>query len=150
MEAGTIGTIFSSAMLAAYGPWGVVFIAMGIMLVTYFRGRDARIASLNDQMQKSIREDQRELWERQAHEIESLRVDIQAFRARLRETEQLVELQRIKMYEQYGDWRDAYHAANNARQALINSGAAKTEDFVPLKIPKPPLLRVVERQGEVT
>lgn len=144
MEAATLGTVFSSPMLAAYGPWGVVMIAMGIMLVTYFRGRDARIADINDQMQKSIREDQRELWERQAAEIEGLRVDVQTLRTRLRDTEMLVDMQRVRMYEQYGDWREAHHAAINARQALISLGQATVDSFPTLKSPTPPLLQAAE------
>jgi len=135
-----MATLLTSPVLAAYGPWGVVMAVMGFMLTGYFRGREARLAQLNDRMQESLREDQRVLWERQAEELESTKVDLAAAMARLRETEALCSNQRVRLYDQYREHREAYHAANAARQQLIAAGLATADAFPALTPPAPPVI----------
>lgn len=134
----SITALLTGPALAAYGPWGVVVIVMTWMFWTWSRGRDARLAQLNDSMQAALREDQRDLFERQTEEIESLRVDKAATLERLRATELLAYDLRRRLFDQFEDWRSAYHAANSARMTLVAAGLAKIEDYEPLKRPEPP------------
>ena len=135
-----MAALFSAPAIAAYGPWGAVLIAMGVMLMTYFRGREARQAELTDRLQETLRADQRDLFERQADVLESTKVDLAATTAWLRETEALCTNQRVRLYDQYLEHREAYHAANAARQQLIAAGLATADGFPPLKVPVPPVI----------
>ena len=131
-------TLLSPAMIAAYGPWGAVLILMGTMLFSWMRGRDERLAKLNEAYTASLRQDQRELFERQAEVIESLKVDKTTLEARLRETQNLCAALRNCCFDQYMLHREAYHAAIEARAALIAVGLKKPEDFQALIKPEPP------------
>ncbi|SHJ31057.1 hypothetical protein SAMN02745194_02275 [Roseomonas rosea] len=132
------GAVFSPATIAAIGPTAAVILFMGIMLWVWVRGREERQAKINEDIAKSLREDQRELFERQAGEIEGLKVDRIALEARLKATEELVSKLRGCLYEQYVFWREANHAANNARDLLVKARIMSVQDFEPLPEPRLP------------
>ncbi|MBR0653065.1 hypothetical protein GXW78_25640 [Roseomonas terrae] len=138
MEA-LFSSLLTGPALAAYGPWGIVAIIMVYMFFTWHRGREARLAQINDRERESLREDQRALFERQTEEIEGLRVDKTTLETRLRATEALASDLRQRLFSQYLDWRDSYHAANNARAVLVAANLKRPEDYEPLKRPEPPI-----------
>ena len=39
----------------------------------------------------------------------------------------------------YDNWREAHHAALNARTVVIGAGLAKASEYQPLKVPEPPI-----------
>lgn len=131
-------TIFSPAMLAAFGPLGAVALFLAWMVYLHLRGREERQARFLEEQQKSLRDDQRELFERQAREIEGLKVDKAATDARLRATEDLCGHLRRCAFDLYLLCRDNTHAAVNARQGLISAGLKTEADFQALNWPQIP------------
>lgn len=135
-----LASLLSSPSIAAFGPTGAVVLAMSVMLLLWLRGREERQAKINEEIAKSLREDQREIYERQGNEIDGLKADKLTLEARLRATEALVGHWRAMSFVLYSQARDNGHAAGDARQILIGAGLKRVEDFAhqPLAIPAVP------------
>ncbi|EHM01435.1 hypothetical protein HMPREF9946_02174 [Acetobacteraceae bacterium AT-5844] len=137
-----LAAILSSPSIAAFGPTGVVVIAMCVMLLLWLRGREERQAKINEEVAKSLREDQREIFERQSSEIDDLKADKTALEARLHAREAVLGYWRAQVFLLYAMARDNGHAAAGARQMLIAAGIKQPEDFehFPISIPEVPRL----------
>jgi hypothetical protein len=115
---------------------------MSVMLLLWLRGREERQAKINEEIAKSLREDQREIFERQSREIDGLKADRLTLDARLRATEALVGRWRTKCFVLYSQARDNGHAAGDARQMLIGAGLKRVEDFAYQSIAVPEVPRI--------
>jgi hypothetical protein len=137
-----LASLLSSPSIAAFGPTGAVVLAMSVMLLLWLRGREERQAKINEEIAKSLREDQREIFERQSKEIDGLKADRLTLDARLRATEALVGRWRAKCFILYSQARDNGHAAGDARQMLIGAGLKRVEDFAYQSIAVPEVPRI--------
>ena len=136
----SLNALLTGPALAAFGPGGAVAVFLAWIVWSYFRGREERMAQLNDQIARTLREDQRALFQEQARSIEGLRVDLATMEARMRATELLCSRLRSKFFDMYVLCRENTHAAVNARQLVISAGIKRVEDFPPIVWPETPTI----------
>jgi len=135
-----LSSLLSPAVISTFGPFGVFAFAMLWMLWFWARGREERQARINEEHAKALREDQREIFQRLNEDIDRLTAEKSILETRLRIADGQVVRWRGQAFDYYAMARDNYHAAANARAALIAAGLKTKADFeaFPITSPSPP------------
>lgn len=133
-----INAVLSSPALAAYGPTVPILLVMAFILWSHLRGAAERLARANEEYQKALREDQRELFEEQARQLDAERATNASLDARARALDALSIRQRRAIFDLYVIARENAHLANNAIQLIPTAIREQTKLASPVwpELPK--------------